>query len=115
MPKYLFVNCETRELEEHTLRISEYDSFKENNPHLERYIDAPPSFSYNGVGDFGTRKPDDTWKEVLQKIGEQNPGSALDREVNRRSSKQVKVDQIIEKHAKLQRERRMPPKPIVVD
>ena len=115
MPKYLFVNCDTRELEEHTFRISEYDQFKENNPHLERYIDAAPMFSYNGTGDFGTRKPDDSWKEVLQKIGEQNKGSALDREVNKRSSKDVKIDQIIEKHAKLQRERRMPPKTIVVD
>lgn len=115
MPKYLFINFETEELEEHTLKISEYDSFKASNPHLERYIDAAPSFSYRGAGDFGFKKPDDTWKEVLQKVGEQNPGSALDREVNRRSSKQVKIDQIIEKHAKLQLERRMPPKPIVVD
>lgn len=113
--KYLFINLETEQLEEHTLRISEYDSFKENNPHLERFIDGAPSFSYNGTGDFGSRKPDDTWKEVLQKIGEQNPGSALDRQVNKRSAKQVKIDQIIEKHAKLQLERRKPPKPIVVD
>ena len=115
MPKYLFINFQTEQLEEHSLKISEYDQFKLDNPHLERYIDGAPMFSYNGTGDFGSRKPDDTWKEVLQKIGEQNPGSALDRQVNKRSAKQVKVDQIIEKHAKLQRERRMPPKPIVVD
>jgi len=115
MPKYLFINFETEQLEEHSLKISEYDQFKLDNPHLERYIDGAPMFSYNGTGDFGSRKPDDTWKEVLQKIGEQNPGSALDRQVNKRSAKQIKVDQIIEKHAKLQQERRMPPKPIVVD
>ena len=115
MPKYLFVNCESRELEEHTLRISEYDSFKENNPHLERYIDAAPLFSYNGVGDFGTRKPDDTWKEVLQKIGEQNPGSPLDEQVNQKSAKRVKTEQILDKHIKLQQERRQAPKPIVVN
>lgn len=115
MPKYLFVNCETREIEEHKLKISEYDEFKEKNPHLERYIDGVPLFSYNGVGDFGTRKPDDTWKEVLQKIGEQNPGSALDLQVNKRSAKRIKTEQILDKHIKLQQERRMPPKPIIVD
>ena len=115
MPKYSFKNLDTEELEDHTLKISEYDQFKLNNPHLERYIDAAPMFVYNGTGDFGTRKPDNSWKEVLQKIGEKKKGSALDREVNKISSKDVKIDQIIEKHANLQRERRMPPKTIVVD
>lgn len=115
MPKYLFINLETEELEEHTMKISEYDAFKANNPHLERYIDGAPMMSYNGVGDFGTRKPDDSWKEVLQRIGEQNPGSALDREVNRRTAKQVKTDEILKKHADLRRGIRHAPKPIIVD
>ena len=114
MPKYLFVNLDTEELEEHNLKISEYDQFKADNPHLERYIDGASMICWRGTGDFGNKKPDDTWKEVLAKVAEQNPRSPFAREHGRRSAKDVKVDQIIEKHAKLQAERRKPPKPIVV-
>lgn len=35
---YTFLNKETNEVEEHTMRMSEYDEFKEKNPHLERYF-----------------------------------------------------------------------------
>ena len=37
---YTFLNKNTNEIEEHTMRLAEYDQFKENNPHLERYISA---------------------------------------------------------------------------
>jgi hypothetical protein len=110
MPKYLFLNLETDELEEYTLRISEYDAFKESNPTLQRYIDSAPKLSYNGTGDFGNKKPDNTWNEVLSKVAEQNPRSELANRVRRRSAKEVKTDQVIEKHNKLQAERKNPNK-----
>jgi len=37
MPQYEFKNSETGELMEMTLRISEYDEWKKNNPQWERY------------------------------------------------------------------------------
>ena len=37
MPNYEFKNNETGEIMEVTLRISEYDEWKENNPQWERY------------------------------------------------------------------------------
>jgi len=37
MPQYEFKNNETGELMEVTLRISEYDEWKKNNPQWERY------------------------------------------------------------------------------
>jgi hypothetical protein len=37
MPQYEFKNTETGEITEVTLRISEYDEWKENNPQWERY------------------------------------------------------------------------------
>ena len=66
MPIYTFKNLNTQEIEEHTLRISEYDKFKEDNPHLERYIDGSP-----GMSDpvrLGLVKPSDGFREVLRNI-----------------------------------------------
>ena len=45
---YPFFNKNTGEVEEHIMRLSEYDEFKENNPHLERYFD---STGLVGLGD----------------------------------------------------------------
>jgi len=45
---YTFLNTNTNEIEEHTMRLSEYDSFKENNPHLQRHFSSD---SIPGLGD----------------------------------------------------------------
>ena len=44
---YPFFNKNTGEVEEHIMRLSEYDKFKEDNPHLERY------FSTEGLAGLG--------------------------------------------------------------
>ena len=75
MPIYTFKNLNTQEIEEHTLRISEYDKFKEDNPHLERYIDGSP-----GMSDpvrLGLVKPSDGFREVLSNIKKGSPGSKI--------------------------------------
>jgi len=75
MPIYTFKNLNTQEIEEHTLRISEYDKFKEDNPHLERYIDGSP-----GMSDpvrLGLVKPSDGCREVLRNIKKGSPGSKI--------------------------------------
>jgi hypothetical protein len=102
MPTYEFVNTKTGKLEEHFMSISAYDSFKENNPHLERYIESAPLFSYSGTGDMAGKKTDNTWKEVMHKIAEQNPRSPLADQVLRKNAKRIKTDQILEKHRKRQ-------------
>ncbi len=68
MPTYEFVNTKTGKVEEHIISISAYDSFKADNPHLERYYSEAPLFSYSGGGDFSGKKTDNTWKEVMHKI-----------------------------------------------
>jgi hypothetical protein len=45
---YPFLNKNTGEIEEHTMRLAEYDKFKEDNPHLERYFSAE---NIVGLGD----------------------------------------------------------------
>ena len=102
MPIYEFVNTKTKKIEEHSMSISAYDQFKADNPHLERYYSEAPSFSYSGTGDLQGKKTDNTWKEVLHKIAEQNPRSNLADNVLRKDTKRIKTDQIIAKHRKKQ-------------
>lgn len=100
MPTYEFLNKKTKNIEEYTMSISDYDEFKTKNAHLERYHSSPPMFSYSGAGDMGGKTTDNTWKEVMHKIAEQNPRSPLAEKVLRKDSKRIKTDQVLEKHAK---------------
>ena len=102
MPTYEFVNTKTQKIEEHIMSISAYDAFKADNPHLERYYSDAPLFSYTGSGDFAGKKTDNTWKEVMSKIAEQNPRSPLADKVLKKNTKRVKTDQILKKHNALQ-------------
>jgi hypothetical protein len=102
MPIYEFVNTKTKKIEEHSMSISAYDQFKAENPHLERYYSEAPLFSYSGIGDLAGKKTDNTWKEVMQKIAEQNPRSPLADKVLRKDAKRIKTDQVLQKHSKKQ-------------
>jgi hypothetical protein len=77
MPTYVFRNKETGEQFEKIMKISELDSFREENPQLETVIQAV------AFGDptklTTTRKFDSGFKEVLQRIHEKTPGSQLDK------------------------------------
>ena len=74
MPTYLFRDKNTNEQFEKVMKISELDSFREQNPHLESIIQAPMICDPVRVG---ARKTDTGFKEVLQKIKERNPHSDL--------------------------------------
>jgi hypothetical protein len=87
------------------MSMSVYDAFKASNPHLERYIDEAPIVSYMGVGD-NISKTDDTFKEVMSKIAEQNPRSPLADRFLKKSSKRVKTDEVLKKHQKIQQQKR---------
>ncbi|NBP01792.1 MAG: hypothetical protein EBU90_16970 [Proteobacteria bacterium] len=79
MPTYAFLNKETNELEEHTMRISQYDEFKQNNPHLERYITEAPILSdASRMSVPGTKKADSTFeKYVIDRIKHSVPGNTV--------------------------------------
>ena len=94
--EYTFKNKKTGKIVTHDIKISEYDEFKKNNPHLERYLESPPAVAYNGK--TFTSGTDNTWKEVLSKIGQQNPASPLAEQYYRRSNKEVKSKNIVDKH-----------------
>ena len=78
---YTFLNKNTNEVEEHTMKLAEYDQFKLDNPHLERYF-APENVV--GLGDGmrmdtpGTGKADSTFeKYVIQRMTDTIPGNTM--------------------------------------
>jgi hypothetical protein len=76
MPTYIFRNKETGEQIEKMMKISELDSFREQNPQLETVIQSPMICDPVRVG---VRKMDTGFKEVLQKVHERSPGSKLNK------------------------------------
>lgn len=76
MPTYIFLNKNNNLLEEHSLKMSEYDNFKLNNPHLERYFNN----EVPGVMDpvrAGIKKPASGFKELLKNIKSKHRGSTI--------------------------------------
>jgi len=78
---YTFLNKNTGEVEEHSMRLSEYDAFKEQNPHLERYFSAdhlPVLGDGLRMNVPGAGKADSTFeKYVINRIKESVPGNTL--------------------------------------
>lgn len=75
MPTYTFKNLQTGNLEEHVLKMSELDAFKENNPQLERaFVDAP---SFGDPVHLGIRRIDNGFREVLSRVAEKTPGGKV--------------------------------------
>jgi hypothetical protein len=77
MPTYVFRNKETGEQFEKIMKISEFDTFRVDNPELETVIQ---SVAFGDPTKLSTtRKFDSGFKEVLQKIHERSPGSELNK------------------------------------
>ena len=93
MPTYTLEDKETGEQHEVFMSFCEMQEYKKIH-NLKQIIQAPNIVSGARVstGKLGG------FKEVLQKVGEGFPGSAVDKQHNRRTSKQVKTDAIVKKH-----------------
>jgi hypothetical protein len=103
MPNYTFRDDNTGEVVEHFLKISELDEFKESNPHLTQTITGAPALA--GSVSIRDKRPDG-FKEVMSRIAEANPTSQVAADYGRKSTKQIKTEQIISKHRKLQSEKK---------
>lgn len=79
MPLYEFVNTETNEVFDLIMKISEKEQYLRDNPHIQALLSAPTMMDPVRVG---VRKPDNGFKEVLQRIHEKTPGSRLDKTSN---------------------------------
>lgn len=94
MPMYEFEDTETGERFGLELSISKREEYLKENPHITQILGAPSLVRGTNYGG----KMDDGWKENLARISEAHPNSNVAKEHGRRSAKDVKTSQIIEKH-----------------
>jgi len=91
MPTYDFMNRDTGEQFTEIMSNSERVKFLTENPHIQQLITQMNMIS-------GIPKNDDGWKENLSRIAEAHPTSTLAERHGKRSSKEAKVSNILEKH-----------------
>jgi hypothetical protein len=81
MPFYTFKNVDTDEIVEKFMSISSLDTFKDENPKMQIVITGGTALIDSHKLDASRRK-DNGFKEVLQKIHSKTPGSVLNRTTN---------------------------------
>lgn len=94
MPIYTFRDTETDEVFDIMMSISDLDAYKAQHPMHERYFDTVPAI-VSGVSLKG--KLDDGFKDVLSRISEAHPDSALADDHRRKSIKQSQTDRVVRK------------------
>ena len=93
MPIYIFKNTKTNEVEEKFLSMSEREDYLKDNPDIQQ-VPTP----INIVGGVGGIKTDNGFNEVLSKISEAHPKSALAARHSRRTIKQVNDKTTVQQH-----------------
>jgi hypothetical protein len=96
LPTYNFIDTETGEEFEMFMKWSERELFLAENPQVEAVMTAPAIIS----GVAGNAKVPDGFKEVLAKVSDAHPGSQVAKKHARKSIKQVKTEQVVQKHVK---------------
>jgi hypothetical protein len=97
MPVYTFENIKTgKDYTEH-MSMSELDDYLKKNKNIRQIFT-----SLNIVGGVAglTHKPDSGWNDTLQKIAEKHPGTPLAEKFKKKSIKEIKTKQVIDKHRK---------------
>ena len=87
MPLYSFRNNETGEEYDLMMKYSDKVQYLENHPEIESIISGAPGL-VKGTGD--RTKPPSGFKEVLSRISEANPTSALANDFGHKDHKSVK-------------------------
>ena len=98
MPTYSFKNNDTGEEWEEFFSISGKEEFLKENDHI---VQLPSLVSI--VSDVGGIKNDGGWKDNLSRIADAHPNSPLAQQHKKRSIKEVKTQQVVEKHRRRQR------------
>tara|TARA_Y100001970_G_scaffold227125_1_gene280969 strand:+ start:547 stop:861 length:315 start_codon:yes stop_codon:yes gene_type:complete len=95
MPTYRFYNSKTKEEYTDLMSISEMEEFIK-----KKHIKLLPPTQLNIVSSTGTidGKTDGGWKEVMSKISEAHPKSALAERYGKKSVKDTQIDRVIKQH-----------------
>ena len=104
MPTYDFENTKTGKVTTEMMSIAELDEFKAKNPHMKQLITKVNISS--GVVGVGSMKNDNGWREMQSRIAEAHPASPFADQFGKKSIKEVKTKQVIEKHRKRQAQQR---------
>jgi len=94
MPLYTFYNTNTGDYFDEIMSFDVRQKFLENNKHIESCLAAPSIVS----GVSLTDKVPSGFKEVLSKISEQNPNTALSNKIGGKGIKEAKVQSVLDKH-----------------
>ena len=100
MPIYTFENTKTGKVYDDMMSIAEKEEFLEKNKHIKQKL-TTINISSGVVGI--NMKNDGGWKDNLSRIAEAHPTSELAKQHRRRSTKEVKTQQVIQKHRRRQR------------
>jgi predicted nucleic acid-binding Zn ribbon protein len=95
MPLYSFRNNETGEEYDMMMKYDDKVQYLANHPEIESIISGAPGL-VKGTGDH--TKPPSGFKEVLSRISENNPTSALANDFGHKDHKSVKKREVVEKH-----------------
>ena len=101
MPIYTFENTKTGKVFDDMMSISDKESYLKKNKQIKQLITTINISS--GVRGMGSMKNDGGWKDNLSRIAEAHPNSELAKQHKRRSTKEVKTQQVIAKHRRRQR------------
>lgn len=85
------------------MSISAREEYLKENPHIQQVL--TPTALVSMVGTVGG-KTDAGFKEVMSKIAEKHPASPLADRYGRKSTKEVKVKEVREKHRKKREEQK---------
>ena len=95
MPRYTFENTKTGKTWVDFMMIAEMEELLEKNPHVRQVLF--PLNIVSGVQGI-THKTDQGFKDVYSKIAEAHPNSNFAKAHRRRSTKEIKTEQIRAKH-----------------
>ena len=100
MPIYTFENTKTGKVYDDMMSIAEKEEFLNKNKHIKQKLTTINiSSGVQGVN----MKTDGGWKDNLSRIAEAHPTSELAQQHRRRSTKEIKTQQVVEKHRKRQK------------
>jgi hypothetical protein len=97
MPIYSFENIKTGKEYTEQMSMAELDSYLLKNKNVRQVFTT-----LNIVGGVAglTHKPDSGFKDVVQKIAEKHPGSPLAERYRKKSIKEIRTKQVLDKHRK---------------
>ena len=100
MPTYRFRRKNGKEFEK-VMMMAELDEYREKHPNLELCIPSTLNI-ISGTGSIDS-KTSGGWKDVLGKISEAHPRSELANQYGKRSTKDIKIQAVREKHRQKQK------------